>query len=106
MYQVTKYPFQNRTWEIGINMKKTLPNRGEKRWVKRKGCKNCAKQWVIDYIDDEGVEYGTWLIVPMVVGKPFTYVTKEFNLIQQKIENVYFNKKGNLVFNKKDPAHV
>jgi len=53
-----------------------MPKRGEKRWVRKKGCKNCAEQWVVDYIDDEGVEYGTWLIVPMVPGKPFRFVSK------------------------------
>ena len=45
--------------------KMTKPIDGEKRWVKRKGCKNCAKQWVVDGIDEDGEEYGRWFVVPM-----------------------------------------
>ena len=66
-----------------------------KKWVKKKGCKNCAKQWVADYIDDEGVEHGTWVIVPMVKGKEFVYMSDPINLDGERIHqrNFYFDPK-------------
>lgn len=75
------------------------PQEGEKRWVKRKGCKNCAKQWVVRYIDDEGIEHGEWVIVPMVVGKDFSYVSKKVNPMGERhhLRNIYFDPKTGVI---------
>jgi hypothetical protein len=43
------------------------PKHGEKRWVRTKGAKNCAKMWREDM--------GMWVIVPMVPEREFKYVT-------------------------------
>lgn len=52
----------------------TDPKDGEKRWIRRKGCKNAAKQWRQDL--------QMWVVVPMVIGKPVSFVT----------DTIFFNK--------------
>jgi hypothetical protein len=81
----------------------TKPIDGEKRWVKRKGCKNCAKQWVVDGIDEDGEEYGRWFVVPMTPGKHFEYVSEVFDPKERTyLLNAYFDPDTNtLRFNQK-----
>ncbi len=56
------------------------PSFGEKRWVRTKGSKNCAKFWSYTYTDDEGIAHGEWLVCPMRVGKEMTWKTKRFEI--------------------------
>ena len=77
-----------------------MPLNGEKRWIKKKGCKNCAKMWVVDGFDEDGEEYGRWFIVPMKPGKHFEYLSEPHNLgddfqmpsnEQTNLVNIYFD---------------
>jgi hypothetical protein len=52
------------------NMKKD----GNRHWLRRKGCRNCAYQW-IQHIHEDGSISGEFVIVPMVVEKEFVYLS-------------------------------
>jgi hypothetical protein len=55
------------------------PKDREKRWIKQKGCRNAARMWREDM--------GMWVVVPMNIDKPFTYVTPKW-----EAKKVYFKK--------------
>lgn len=50
-----------------------------KRWLKRKGCKNVA---LVDYVRfyEDGSTYTETLIEPYHVGREFVYISKRINL--------------------------
>lgn len=66
---------------------------GEKRWIKRKGCRNAAKMWIVRGTDEDGEEYGEWMVVPMIPGKLFRYITKPHPITKESthLVNFYFD---------------
>lgn len=59
------------------------PKDREKRWVKDKGCKNCARMWREDM--------GMWVIVPMNPDKEFKHEIPEWKpkKIVKKVKIVF-----------------
>ena len=79
---------------------------GEKRWLKKKGCRNCAIQWCSlphyeDCESDCDIEHGHWMIVPMIPGKYFSYLSETHLITKERFSmvNCYFTKTGRLRFN-------
>ena len=79
----------------------------DKKWLKRKGCKNCALVWKIlphhEECDTDCEGHGEWLVEPYYPGREFVYISKIINSSGERIHlhNVYFNDRGNLVRRKK-----
>lgn len=75
--------------------------RKTKKWLKRKGCKNCALVWhelpCYEDCDDDCEGHGIWEIEPYYKGKEFRYVSKVYNFQQTEMQNVYFDSESKLV---------
>lgn len=62
------------------------PIHGEKRWVRTKGAKNCAKMWREDM--------QMWVIVPMVIGKEVKYETPKREIEKVPMRGSFVIKDG------------
>jgi len=80
----------------------------DKKWLKRKGCKNCALVWrTFPHYEDCDTDckgHGEWLVQPYYPGREFVFIGEwiDFTKEQVVMDNVYFNCEGNLVKTKKD----
>ena len=75
----------------------------DKKWLKRKGCKNCALVWnTLPHYEDCDTDckgHGEWLVQPYYPDREFEFISKRIDFTQEQVsvKNVYLNEEGNLV---------
>jgi len=75
----------------------------DKKWLKRKGCKNCALVWNTsphyEDCDTDCKGHGEWLVQPYYPDRGFVFISEWIDLTKEQVsvKNVYFNEEGNLV---------
>lgn len=80
----------------------------KKKWLRRKGCKNCAlvlvqrhcSQWCEEDCPGHAHE---WVVQPYYPDREFVFITKKFDMTTPQIEmkNISINDKGEFVTRKK-----